>query len=65
VLANLLPIGSQPVHLLVLCVVAVVVFAAVLRVLGPDPEDREVMQLVRGKLGAANGATDGEDQQSQ
>jgi O-antigen/teichoic acid export membrane protein len=52
VLTDRLPIGSPVLHLLALCVVAVVVFAGVLRVLGPDPEDREVMQLVRGKLGS-------------
>ncbi|TNF84995.1 MAG: hypothetical protein EP299_00030, partial [Acidobacteria bacterium] len=52
VLADRLPLGSPVLHLLALCVVAVVVFAAVLRLLGPDAEDREVMQLIRGKLGA-------------
>ncbi|MGB6641764.1 MAG: polysaccharide biosynthesis C-terminal domain-containing protein, partial [Thermoanaerobaculia bacterium] len=52
VLTDRLPIGSPVLHLLALCVVAVVVFAGVLRVMGPDPEDREVMQLVRGKLGS-------------
>ena len=65
VLANRLPIDSPLIHLLVLCVAAVVVFGGALRILGPDPEDREVMQLVRGKLGSATATTDGDDQTSQ
>lgn len=60
-IGNRLPIDPPALHLLVLCALAVAVFGGVLRLLGPDAEDRELMALIRGKLGGKSGTAGDDD----